>query len=78
MINNTWEPVYVMNKLMLGLYDAYTLCGIDEASIVLTRLADWFGKSIIDKLDHDAMQKLLVCEHGSINESYIDVYRLTG
>ena len=78
MINNTWEPVYVMNKLMLGLYDACTLCGIDEASIVLTRLADWFGTSVIDKLDHDAMQKLLVCEHGSINESYIDVYRLTG
>ncbi|MBO4641285.1 MAG: glycoside hydrolase family 127 protein [Bacteroidaceae bacterium] len=78
MINKTWEPVYVMNKLMLGLYDAYTLCGIDEARTVLTRLADWFGQSVIDKLDHEGMQKLLVCEHGSINESYIDVYRLTG
>lgn len=78
MINKTWEPVYVMNKLMLGLYDAYTLCGIEEARTVLTRLADWFGQSVIDKLDHDAMQKLLVCEHGSINESYVDVYRLTG
>ena len=78
MINKTWEPVYVMNKLMLGLFDAYTLCGIEEARTVLTRLADWFGESVIDKLDHEAMQKLLVCEHGSINESYVDVYRLTG
>lgn len=78
MINKTWEPVYVMNKLMLGLYDAYTLCGIDEARTVLTRLADWFGQSVIDKLDHEGMQKLLVCEHGSINESYVDIYRLTG
>lgn len=78
MINSTWEPVYVMNKLMLGLYDAYVLCNIDQAREVLVRLADWFGQAIIDKLDHDTMQKLLFCEHGSINESYVDVYRLTG
>ncbi|MBQ7179725.1 MAG: glycoside hydrolase family 127 protein [Bacteroidaceae bacterium] len=78
LINQTWEPVYVMNKLMLGLYDAYMLCGIEEARRVLTRLADWFGECVIDKLDHDNMQKLLVCEHGSINESYVDVYRMTG
>ena len=78
MINSTWEPIYVMNKLMLGLYDAYVLCGIEEARVILVRLADWFGQTIIDKLDHDTMQRLLFCEHGSINESYVDVYRLTG
>ncbi len=77
LINDTWEPVYVMNKLMLGLYDVYTLCGINEAREVLIKLADWFGLSVLDKLDHEAVQKLLVCEHGSINESYIDVYKLT-
>ncbi len=78
MINDTWEPVYVMNKIMLGLYDTYTLCGIDEAKTVLVGMADWFGENVIDKIDHDAMQKLLVCEHGSINESFVDVYLLTG
>lgn len=78
MINDTWEPVYVMNKLMLGLYDAYTLCGIDEAKSVLIKMADWFGVNVIDKIDHDTMQRLLVCEHGSINESFVDVYNLTG
>ena len=78
MINDTWEPVYVLNKLMLGLYDAYTLCGIDEAKTVLVGVADWFGRNVVDHLSHDAIQKLLYCEHGSINESFVDVYYLTG
>lgn len=78
MINDTWEPIYVMNKIMLGLYDAYTLCGIEEARPVLVKMADWFGVNVIDKIDYPTMQKLLVCEHGSINESFADVYRLTG
>lgn len=77
MINDTWEPVYIMNKIMLGLYDAFTLCGIDEAKEVMIGMADWFGQSVLDKIDHDAIQKLLVCEHGSINESFVNVYKVT-
>ena len=30
------------------------------------------------RISHDDLQKLLVCEHGSINESFIDVYQITG
>lgn len=78
LINKTWEPVYVMNKTMLGLYNVYLTMHFDLAKTILVDLADWFGTAIIDKLDHDQMQKLLVCEHGSINESYIDVYSITG
>lgn len=77
-INDVWEPVYIMNKIMLGLYSAYTLCGLEEAKPILGKMADWFGYCVIDKLSHDDIQKLLVCEHGSINESYINVYQLTG
>lgn len=77
-INDVWEPVYIMNKIMLGLYNAYTMCGLDEAKPLLVKMADWFGHGIIDKLSHDDMQKLLVCEHGSINESYVNVYQITG
>lgn len=77
-INKTWEPVYVMNKIMLGLYGVYTRCNIQEAKPILIGMADWFGYEILDKLSHEDIQKLLVCEHGSINESYIQVYALTG
>lgn len=74
----TWEPVYVMNKIMLGLYDAYTMCGLEQAKPILVKMADWFGTEILDALSHDDIQKLLYCEHGSINESYVNVYELTG
>lgn len=73
-----WEPVYVMNKIMLGLYNVYMRCGLTKARDILTRMADWFGYEVVDKLSHDALQKLLVCEHGSINESFVNVYEITG
>lgn len=78
LINQMWEPVYVMNKLMLGLYDVYNTFGTPLAKEILVDLGDWFGTHVIDKLDHEQLQKLLVCEHGSINESYVDIYSLTG
>ena len=78
LINKTWEPVYIMNKTMLGLYDVYLAMHFEDAKTILVRLADWFGTAVLDKLDHEQVQKLLVCEHGSINESYVDVYSITG
>ena len=77
-LNGCWEPVYVMNKTLQGLHDCYTLCGIEEAFEIEKKLADWFGTQIIDKLDHAHLQKLLVTEHGGINESYVEIYEMTG
>ncbi len=77
-INQLWEPVYIMNKTMLGLYDVYRTFGIELAKTVLIDLGQWFGEKVLDRLDHEQVQKLLVCEHGSINESYIDIYAITG
>ena len=78
MINGIWEPIYLMNKLMLGLYSTYLSCDLPLAKEVLINLADWFGYKILDKLTHEQIQELLISEHGSINESYIDVYSITG
>lgn len=78
LINQTWEPVYIMNKIMLGLYGVYKRCNIQDAKGALIGMADWFGYEVLDKLNHENIQKMLVCEHGSINESYIDVYEITG
>lgn len=44
----------------------------------MIRLADWFGYTVFDKLTDEQIQYLLVCEHGSINESYVELYQLTG
>lgn len=77
-INGVWEPVYIMNKIMLGLYNAYLSCDLPQAKDVLVKMADWFGYQVLDKLTYEQIQELLVCEHGSINESYITVYEITG
>lgn len=77
-INGVWEPVYIMNKIMLGLYNVYLSFDMPLAKDILIKMADWFGSSVLDKLDYEQIQKLLVCEHGSINESFVDVYAITG
>jgi DUF1680 family protein len=77
LINDSWEPVYIMNKIMLGLYGVYTQCKLPVAKDIFLQMADWFGDSVLNKLSHEQIQKLLVCEHGSINENYINAYELT-
>lgn len=64
--------------MLLGLSAAYTQCQMEEALPILIRLADWFGYQVLDKLTDDQIQRLLICEHGSINESYVEAYELTG
>lgn len=76
-VNGAWAPVYLINKMLLGLTAAYVQCGMEEALPLLTGLADWFGYQVLDRLSDEQIQKLLVCEHGSINESYIDIYKIT-
>jgi DUF1680 family protein len=77
-INGSFEPTYTLNKLMLGLYQALLATDDPKARRVLIRAADWFGHSVLDRLTDAQTQRLLDCEHGSLHESFADVYRLTG
>ena len=77
-IGGEMEPTYIMNKITLGLYGVYTKCNLPLAKKILTGLCDWFGENIVNKLDEDGVQKMLVCEHGSLSESFANVYDLTG
>lgn len=77
-INGHFEPTYTLNKIMLGLYQALLTIGSPKARRVLVRLADWFGEAVLDHLTEAQTQTLLDCEHGSLHESFADVYRLTG
>jgi DUF1680 family protein len=76
---NGWNgPAYVLNKIMLGLYQAHLATGDPRAKAILVRTADWFGQEVLDKLNDDQVQHLLEAEHGSLNESFADVHELTG
>jgi DUF1680 family protein len=77
-INGNFEPTYTLNKLMLGLYQVWLATDNEKAKQVLIRLADWFGNDVLEKLNDQQVQTLLDCEHGSLNEGFVDVYRLTG
>ncbi len=78
MLNGAFEPTYALNKLMLGLMRVWEATGYEPAREVLIGLADWFGGEVLDPLSDEQVQRLLECEHGSLNESFADVYALTG
>ncbi|WP_193391216.1 beta-L-arabinofuranosidase domain-containing protein, partial [Candidatus Symbiothrix dinenymphae] len=48
------------------------------AKKALVRMTDWFGENVLNKLGEAGVQKMLICEHGSLSESFMDVYELTG
>lgn len=77
-INGHFEPTYTLNKVLLGLYQIILATDSEKAEKVFLRLSDWFGEEIVDKLDDRQLQTLLQCEHGSMPESFVDAYRLTG
>ena len=77
-INGHFEPTYTLNKILLGLYQVILATDSDEAKKVFFDLSDWFGTYIVDALDDRQLQELLQCEHGSMPESYVNAYELTG
>jgi DUF1680 family protein len=72
-LNGIWAPYYTQHKVMAGLRDAYRLCGIEKALQIEKSFADWIT-TIVDSLNDEQIQKMLVCEHGGINEVLVDLY----
>jgi len=72
-INGCWVPNYTLHKLLAGLRDAYRLCDNAKALEVARGLADWFGRTHANLTD-EQMQKVLVTEHGGLNETFADLY----
>lgn len=76
-LNGIWVPYYNLHKTMAGLRDAYRLCANEQALEVNKKLADWIG-TIVQNLTDAQIQKMLLCEHGGINETLADLYADTG
>lgn len=76
-LNGGWVPWYNIHKTCAGLIDAYRLTGNETAKNILVDLADW-AIDIHKNLSYDQMQQILRCEPGGINESFAEVYALTG
>lgn len=77
-INGRFEPIYTMNKILLGLWRIYLATDSEKAKRVFLRLSDWFGNSIVEKLNDAQLQKVLDCEHGSLPETFVYAFQMTG
>ena len=59
-VNGAWAPVYLINKMLLGLSAAYTQCQMEEALPILIRLADWFGYQVLGKHSEYHIKKVVL------------------
>ena len=72
-----WAPWYTLHKIMAGLLDMYTLCGNRQALDVLEKMVAW-AKMRTDKLDAEAIERMLKVEFGGMNEVLANLYAVTG
>ncbi len=72
-----WVPWYSVHKIYKGLLDAYRLTGNQEALETVDRFAAW-AVAGLDSMTDDALQAMLQCEHGGMNEVFAQLYTITG
>ncbi|MBC7888477.1 MAG: glycoside hydrolase family 127 protein [Ferruginibacter sp.] len=72
-----WVPFYNIHKTYAGLLDAYRIGGISNARQMVVEFADWCI-NLTSGLSDAQVQSLLQTEHGGMNESFADVFALTG
>lgn len=75
-LNGYWVPWYSVHKIYAGLVDAYKIAGNQEALEILKKMADWAYNGSKNMSD-DQFQKMLLCEHGGMNEVMADLYGIT-
>lgn len=71
-----WVPWYSLHKVFAGLIDVYQLLKIEQALKIVTKLANW-AKQGTDQLNDEQFQRMLICEHGGMNEAMADLYMIT-
>ncbi|WP_026562876.1 glycoside hydrolase family 127 protein [Bacillus sp. J37] len=75
-LGGSWVPWYSIHKIYAGLIDAYQLTGNQKALTVVRKLADWASEGL-SQLNEEQFQKMLICEHGGMNEVFVDLYKIT-
>lgn len=76
-LNGGWVPLYTIHKLWAGLIDAVKYTESSLAMDILIGLSDWAVENW-GKLDEEQFQHLLESEFGGLNESFAEMYALTG
>lgn len=72
-----WVPWYTLHKIFSGLIDQYLYCDNKQALEVVTKMADWAYKKL-QPVSAEQRTKMLRAEFGGINESFYNLYAITG
>ena len=67
-LGDSWVPWYSIHKIYAGLIDVYNICDHEKALEVVLKLANWAKKGT-DNLTDEEFQRMLICEHGGMNEA---------
>ena len=76
-LNGLWSPWYTLHKTFAGLRDAYRHTGNATALEVEIKYAKW-AESVLAPMSDAQVQKMLLTEHGGMNEVLADLYADTG
>lgn len=76
-LNGGWVPWYALHKVWAGLIDSYKLTGSKQALEVVTKMSDW-AVNMLSGLSEEQFQQMLACEFGGMNESFAEMYAITG
>ena len=71
-----WAPHYTIHKTLMGLFDAYTYLGNEQALDVLLRWARWFHRWT-GQFSRQQMDDILDNETGGMLEVWANLYGLT-
>lgn len=74
---SVWAPWYTLHKLFSGLIDQYLYADSKQALEIVIRMADW-AYAKLKPLDEATRQKMIRNEFGGINESFYNLYAITG
>ncbi len=72
-----WVPFYCQHKVLAGLRDAWLYADSELAKELFKGICDW-SVNVVSNLSESQMQDILGWEHGGMNESLADAYRLFG
>jgi DUF1680 family protein len=74
---HVWAPFYTYHKIIAGLIDMYEQTGNQQALTMATRMADW-AAAYSATFTPDEWQRVLIVEHGGMNEASFNLYAITG
>lgn len=72
-----WAPFYTYHKILAGMIDMYEHTGNRQALDVALKMADW-ADAYARTFSDDEWQKVLLVEHGGMNEASFNLYAITG